>query len=78
MPGSRQTKAAEPFGDISKRHARLTVLQRTVEITVANVTMGGVFTGSMVVGQGAQRRDYSLELVGGGLATVDQRNYPMI
>lgn len=73
MPGSRQTKAAEPFGDISKRHARLTVLQRTVEITVANVTMGGVFTGSMVVGQGAQRRDYSLELVGGGLATVDQR-----
>jgi staphylococcal nuclease domain-containing protein 1 len=72
-PGSRVTKAAEPFGDSSKRHARLTVLQRTVEIDCNGVTMGGVITGSMFVGTGAQRRDYSLELVGSGLATVDQR-----
>lgn len=72
-PGSRQTKAAEPFGDSSKRHARLTVLQRAVEISCTGVTMGGVITGTMFVGQGGQRRDYSLELVGAGLATVDQR-----
>jgi staphylococcal nuclease domain-containing protein 1 len=72
-PGSRQTKVAEPFGDISKRHARMTVLQRTVEITCSGVTMGGVITGSIFVGQGGQYRDYSLELVGAGLATVDQR-----
>lgn len=72
-PGSRQTKQAEPFGDASKRHARLTVLQRTVEIECTGVTMGGVITGSIFVGQGGQRRDYSLELVGAGLATVDQR-----
>jgi staphylococcal nuclease domain-containing protein 1 len=72
-PGSRQTKAAEPFGDASKLHARLTVLQRSVEIDCSGVTMGGVITGSMFVGQGGQRRDYSLELVGAGLATVDQR-----
>ena len=72
-PGSRQTKASEPFGDTAKRHARLTVLQRTVEIVCTGVTMGGVITGSMHVGQGGQRRDYSLELVGAGLASVDQR-----
>jgi staphylococcal nuclease domain-containing protein 1 len=72
-PGSRQTRAAEPFGDASKRHARLTLLQRTVEITCTGVTNGGVITGDLFVGQGGQRRDYGLELVGAGLATVDQR-----
>lgn len=66
-------KPAEPFGDASKRHARLTVLQRTVEIICTGVTSGGVITGDMFVGTGGQRRDYSLELVGSGLATVDQR-----
>jgi hypothetical protein len=66
-------KPAEPFGDASKRHARLTVLQRTVEITCTGVTNGGVITGDMFVGKGGQRRDYTLELVGSGLATVDQR-----
>lgn len=71
--GSRQAKPAEPFGDASKRHARLTVHQRTVEIDCTGVTMGGVITGNMFVGQGGQRRDYSLEVVGAGLATVDQR-----
>eukprot|EP00934_Nitzschia_sp_Nitz4_P002159 Nitzschia sp. Nitz4//scaffold7_size249615//37641//40616//NITZ4_001145-RA/size249615-processed-gene-0.177-mRNA-1//-1//CDS//3329558346//2159//frame0 len=72
-PGSRTTKAAEPFGDASKRHARLTVHQRQVEVDCTGVTQGGVITGSMFVGQGGQRRDYSVELVGAGLATVDQR-----
>jgi len=71
--GNRQTKAAEPFGDASKRHARMTVLQRAVEITCTGVTNGGVITGSLSVGQGAQKRDFGLELVGAGLATVDQR-----
>jgi endonuclease YncB( thermonuclease family) len=66
-------KPAEPFGDASKRHARLAVLQRTVEITCTGVTNGGVITGNMFVGQGGQRRDYTLELVASGLATVDQR-----
>lgn len=66
-------KPAEPFGDASKRHARLTVLQRTVEIICTGVTSGGVITGDMFVGTGGQRRNYSLELVGSGLATVDQR-----
>ncbi|KAL3911169.1 MAG: hypothetical protein SGILL_007389 [Bacillariaceae sp.] len=73
-PGSRsQGKAAEPFGDASKRHARMTVLQRNVEIDCSGVTMGGVMTGSLFVGQGPQRKDYAIELVGAGLATVDQR-----
>jgi staphylococcal nuclease domain-containing protein 1 len=73
MPGSRQVKPAEPFGDASKRHARLTVLQRTVDINCTGVTNGGVITGDMFVGQGGQRRNYSLELVGAGLATLDER-----
>ena len=72
-PGSKQVRPSEPFGDASKRHARLTVLQRTVEINCTGVTNGGVITGSMFVGQGGARTDYSLELVGAGLATVDQR-----
>ena len=46
-PGSRVTKVAEPFGDESKRHARMTVLQRTVEILCTGVTNGGVITGTM-------------------------------
>lgn len=72
-PGSKVGKLAEPFGDESKRHARLTVLQRTIEITCEGVTNGGVIIGKMYVGQGGQRRDYGLELVGAGLASVDQR-----
>eukprot|EP00591_Stephanopyxis_turris_P001274 CAMPEP_0195523846 /NCGR_PEP_ID=MMETSP0794_2-20130614/23304_1 /TAXON_ID=515487 /ORGANISM="Stephanopyxis turris, Strain CCMP 815" /LENGTH=945 /DNA_ID=CAMNT_0040653933 /DNA_START=90 /DNA_END=2927 /DNA_ORIENTATION=+ len=66
-------KEAEPFGDISKRHARLSVLQRNVELVCGGVTMGGVITGQLFVGTGAQRRDYSLELLGAGYATIDQR-----
>ena len=37
------------------------------------VTQGGVITGELFVGQGAQRRDYCIELVASGLAIVDQR-----
>jgi staphylococcal nuclease domain-containing protein 1 len=66
-------KPAEPFGDISKRHARSTLMQRTVEITCTGVTMGGVITGDLMVGQGGQRRDFCLEMISSGLATVDQR-----
>lgn len=68
-----QGKPAEPFGDASKRHARLSVLQRNVEIICTGVTMGGVITGQLFVGSGGQRRDYSIELVSSGLSTVDQR-----
>lgn len=71
--GSRIAKPAEPFGDESKRHARLTVLQRAVDIACSGVTPGGVITGTMWVGQGDQRRDYGVELVAAGLSTVDQR-----
>lgn len=66
-------RPSEPFGDVSKRHARLNVLQRSVEILCKGVTQGGVITGSMSVGSGAQKRDFGLEMVGAGLATVDQR-----
>jgi len=72
-PGARTGKPSEPFGDESKRHARLTVLQRNCEIMCTGVTNGGVMTGTMFVGTGGQRRDYGLELVGAGLASVDQR-----
>jgi staphylococcal nuclease domain-containing protein 1 len=72
-PGAKTTKPAEPFGDASKRHARLTVLQRQIEITCNGVTNGGVITGNIFVGTSTQRRDYALEMVGAGLATVDQR-----
>jgi len=68
-----QGRAVEPYGDASKRHARLSVLQRTVEIVCKGVTMGGVITGEIFVGGGAQRRSFSLEMVGAGLAVVDQR-----
>lgn len=70
---SRQARPAEPFGDASKRHARLTVLQRAVEIDCTDVTQGGVIVGSIFVGKGADKRDYSVELLNAGLATVDQR-----
>ena len=72
-PGSKVTKAAEPFGDESKRHARLHLLQRPVEIDCKSVTNSGIIQGSMYAGFGAQRRDYTIELIGSGLATVDQR-----
>lgn len=68
-----QARPAEPYGDVSKRHARLNVLQRTVEIVCKGVTNGGVITGEMYIGGGAQKRDFSLEMVGAGLASVDQR-----
>lgn len=73
-PGStRQVKAAEPFGDESKLYARLHLHQRTVEIDCTGITLGGVITGSLFIGQGAQRRDYAVDIVATGLATVDQR-----
>ena len=65
-------RAAEPFGDEAKRHARLALLQRNVEIKCSGVTNRGVITGQMSVGSGGQRRDFSLEMVNIGLATVDQ------
>lgn len=68
-----QGKQAEPFGDISKRHARLNILQRTVEVVCKGVTQGGVITGQMIVGLDAKRRDFGLEMVGAGLATVDKK-----
>jgi len=66
-------RAAEPFGDNAKRHARISVLQRNVEINCGGVTNGGVITGSMSVGTGTSKRDFGLELVCAGLGTVDQR-----
>lgn len=73
-PGSKmQSKAAEPFGDEAKFHARLNILQRQVEIVCSGVTTGGIIVGSMYTGFGAQRRDYTIELLGAGYATVDQR-----
>lgn len=51
----------------------MNVLQRSVEILCKGVTNGGVITGEMFVGGGAQKRDFSLEMVGAGLAAVDQR-----
>ena len=68
-----QARPAEPFGDLSKRHARLNILQRSVEIVCKGCTNGGVITGELIVGDGAQKRDFGLEMVGSGLATVDQR-----
>jgi staphylococcal nuclease domain-containing protein 1 len=70
---AKQGKKEEPFGDAARRHARLTLLQRPVEITCSGVTNGGVITGNLWVGQGSQRHDYSMALVVAGLAKVDQR-----
>lgn len=67
-----QARPAEPFGDESKRHARLTLQQRQVEISCTGVTKGGVMTGDLFVGQGGQRRNFCIEMVASGLATVDQ------
>lgn len=70
---SRTVKAAEPYGDESKRHARMLVLQRGVEIMCKGVTAGGVITGKLFIGAGGQRREFGLEQVGAGFAMVDQR-----
>ena len=51
----------------------MSVLQRTVELICTGVTNGGVVTGELYVGGGAQRREFGLEIVAAGLATVDQR-----
>ena len=73
-PGSKQpTKGAEPFGDAAKFHARLNVLQRSVEISCSGVTNSGIILGSMYTGFGSQRTDYTIELLGAGLASLDQR-----
>ena len=50
----------------------MNVQQRQVEISCTGVTKGGVMTGDLHVGQGGQRRNYCIELVASGLATVDQ------
>uniref|UniRef100_A0A7S4QIP3 Uncharacterized protein n=5 Tax=Ditylum brightwellii TaxID=49249 RepID=A0A7S4QIP3_9STRA len=68
-----QGRAAEPFGEASKRHARLSVHQRSVEISCSGMTQGGVVTGDLMIGSGANKRDFSLELVMAGLGYVDQR-----
>lgn len=72
-PGSKVGKGAEPFGDECKRHARLHMMQRQVEIDCKSITNSGIIQGNLFVGAGPQRRDYTIELIGAGLATVDQR-----
>jgi staphylococcal nuclease domain-containing protein 1 len=73
-PGSKQqSRAAEPFGDEAKFHARLHVLQRQVELVCTGVTNSGIIVGSIYVGFGNKRTDYSIELLGAGLATIDSR-----
>lgn len=71
--GSAQARPAEPFGDVSKYHARLHLLQRTVQINCTGVTAGGVITGDLFLGEGPKKIDFSMEMVGNGLAVVDQR-----
>jgi staphylococcal nuclease domain-containing protein 1 len=70
---SASAKKAEPFGDEAKRFARLAMQQRTVEIKAKGCTNGGVITGELFVGHGGQQRDYTLEILGAGLATLDER-----
>jgi staphylococcal nuclease domain-containing protein 1 len=69
----QQSRAAEPFGDEAKRYARLHALQRQVELECNGVTNSGIITGNMIIGFGKNRVDYAIELLGAGLATVDQR-----
>ena len=66
-------RAAEPFGDEAKCHSKANLMQRAVEIDVQNVTNSGIMTGTLYVGSGAARNDYSVELIGAGLCTLDQR-----
>jgi len=74
LPGHTTAKQAEPFGDNSKRHTRLTLLQRTIEIDCKGVTQGGVITGIAYITTGNQpRQDHSLELLGAGFASIDAR-----
>ena len=51
----------------------MNILQRAVEIVCKGVTNGGVITGELFIVGATDRRDFSLEMVGAGLATVDQR-----
>ncbi|GKY92183.1 hypothetical protein MPSEU_000189600 [Mayamaea pseudoterrestris] len=73
-PGSKQPgRPGEPYGDEAKCHSRLHLLQRQVEIVCSGVTNSGIITGAMYVGSGKSRRDYTIELLGAGLATLDER-----
>lgn len=66
-------KSAEPFGEEAKRHARLSILQRSVDITCTGVSLTGVITGHLYITSALQRSDFGQELICAGLATVDQR-----
>jgi len=70
---SANAKKAEPFGDEAKRFAKMLIHQRQVEIKAKGCTNGGVITGELFLGQGASRRDFTLEILGAGLATLDER-----
>lgn len=73
-PGSKSQVKAEPFGDEAKRYARTHCLQRQVEVTCTGVTNSGIVVGDMFLApQSGSRRDYAMELLGAGLATIDQR-----
>ena len=72
VPYQKDSKKAEPFGDESKRHAKLRIRQRTVEIVPHDVTKGGVITGQLFVGNGAAQTDIGMELLGSGFARLDQ------
>lgn len=67
--GSKNGKTAEPFGDMSRCHARSNILQREVEINCDTVIPSGIILGSISV----DGRDYSVDLLGAGLANLDQR-----
>jgi len=73
-PNNASGRASEPFGDDSKRMAKLTVSQRSVEIIAEGCTNGGVITGKMFVGGGGARKNFAHHLVTHGLANVDYRD----
>jgi len=72
-PMGSNTKPAEPFGDESKRHGRLNILQRMCEITCTGVTNSGVITGDLWIGGGQKRKNYTEELIASGLVQVEPR-----
>lgn len=74
VPGDKNARAGDPFGEDAKTHARQHLHQRTIEVSFADMDKNGVALGSVsVLTGGGERLPFGLELVKLGLARVDER-----
>lgn len=69
--GKLAARQAEPFAEEAKRHTRLHLLQRLVEVYIDSIDKNGIALGRIYFEGGLKNQSFALTLVRAGLAKMD-------